>query len=170
VARKAPLTPQEYLGLRLGIALSFVGFVISGVLLLNHYHAVSAGFCGINEWTSCDVVNRSPYSEILGVPVALLGMLGFLAMAALSTARLVSPRAGLGRLAPPLLSANAAVGIGLGGYLTVVELFVLHLICMLCVASLLTFIAAVAILRHSLLIPASLKLRRGRREAPADGN
>jgi uncharacterized membrane protein len=154
----------------LGIVASFVGFVISGVLVLNHYHAADAAFCGVGEWASCNTVNRSAYSEVLGVPVALLGMLGFLAMAALATARLHNPRAGLGRMAPPLLSATSVAGLGMGAYLTFIELFVLHLVCLLCVASLLSFIIAVVALRKSLVLPSAFKVGRGRREAPADGD
>lgn len=170
LSRRAPLAPEEYLGLRLGIASSFVGFVLSGVLVLNHYRAADAAFCSVGEWASCNAVNRSAYSELFGVPVALLGMLGFLSLAALATARLASPRRGLGRLAPPLMSAAGVAGLALGAYLTFVELALLHLVCLLCAASLTVFAATLLALRRSLVLPPGLRLRRGRRELPAEGD
>lgn len=168
-ARKAPLKPEEYLGLRLAIASCFAGFVVAGVLVLNHFYVADAAFCSVGDWLSCNTVNRSDYSVVLGVPVALLGMLGFLAVAALSTARMASPRHGMGRLAPPLLTAAVVGGLSFGAYLSVVEVFVLHVVCLLCVLSLLAFVAAGLALRRTLVLPGLGKGPRGKRTAPAEG-
>lgn len=170
MARKAPLAPEEYRGLRLAIASTFVGFVVAGVLVLNHFQVADASFCSVGDWLSCNTVNRSDYSSILGVPVALLGMLGFLAVAALSTARLAAPRRGLGRRAPPLLTGAVVAGLSLGLYLSLVEVFVLHVVCLLCVLSLLTFCAAALALRRTLVLPSLRILPRGKRQIPAEGD
>ncbi len=170
ISRKAALGPEEYLGLRLAIASSFVGFVVGGVLVLNHFSIADAAFCSVGDWLSCNTVNRSDYSVWLGVPVALIGMVGFLAVATLSTARLVDPRHGLGREAPPLLTAATVAGLAFGAYLTAVEVLVLHVVCLLCVASLVSFACAALALRRTLVFPSLRQAPRGRREAPAEGD
>jgi uncharacterized membrane protein len=170
LSRRSPLAPEEYLGIRLSLGASFAGFVLSGFLVLNHYRVADATFCAVGDWSSCNVVNRSAYSELFGVPVALAGQVGFLGLAALATARLRNPRRGLGRMAPPLLTAAAVGGLCLGAYLTFVEVAVLHVVCLLCVASLASFVASVFFLRRSLVLPEFLGSKRGRREAPAKGD
>lgn len=82
---------------------------------------------------NCELVQTSKYSVIAGVPVALMGLLYFVAVAALAGARLAGPR----RVAE--WAAPAAFSLSLGGtafviYLTGVELFVLHAICIWCVS------------------------------------
>ncbi len=60
------------------IWLSMLGLATSLYLLQNHYAPPSAGsFCDFGEAISCSVVNTSVYSELLGVPVALLGAIWF---------------------------------------------------------------------------------------------
>jgi len=168
-ARKAPLGPEEYLGLRMAIASSFIGFTVAGVLVLNHFEVADAAFCSVGDWLSCNTVNRSDYSVILGVPVALIGMLGFLAVTALSTARMVAPRRGLGLRAPPLLTAAVGAGLSFGAYLSLVEVFVLRVVCLLCVLSLVAFAAAGVALRRTLVVPWPRKAPRGEEGLPAEG-
>lgn len=153
MGKKRWLAPEEYLGLRVAIASSFFGFFIAGVLVLNHYAYADAAFCGVGEWASCNEVNRSEWSEIAGIPVSLLGLLGFAALAGLATLRLSCGRSHLGESARPLLALAAAGGLAFGAYLTLVELFLLHLVCLLCLASLLLFILAVFAMRRSFVAP-----------------
>lgn len=127
-----------------------------------------AAFCTVGDWLSCNTVNRSDYSVILGVPVALIGMLGFLAVAALSTARMVAPRRGLGLRAPPLLTAAVVTGLSFGAYLSIVEVFVLRVVCLLCVLSLVAFAASALALRRTLALPSPRKAPRGKRGLPAE--
>ncbi len=80
--------------------------------------------CGVGD---CDLVNASPYSEVMGIPVSFIGALGYaflLALAAWALAR--------GPDAPDwLIQVRLFVG-GLGllfsVYLTAIELFLLHTI------------------------------------------
>ena len=58
---------------------AIVGLIASLLSLDLHYSSFSS-FCTISEKINCDVVNRGPYSEILGVPIALLGVLGYAAL------------------------------------------------------------------------------------------
>lgn len=114
---------------------SAVGMALSAYLTANHYRVASTGFCTIGPGYSCDVVNTSSYSEILGMPVALIGFLGFaivFSLAFLETYTtyelpLVDPAS--------VIVILSVLGVGFGIYLTYVELFILRTICLLCVGS-----------------------------------
>jgi uncharacterized membrane protein len=95
----------------------------------------------------CSVVNNSPYSEVYGVPVALVGALGYATILAVLTLS--------GRW--PILRANAALvvfGLCLAGflftlYLIYVEIAVIHALCPFCLASqaIMTLLFAAAVMR-----------------------
>jgi uncharacterized membrane protein len=89
----------------------------------------------------CETVQNSSYSELLGVPVALLGLLGYLALAATTL------RDGPG--ARTLCAALALGALGFGGYLLVIQLAVIDAVCDWCLATdtLTALIAAAAVLR-----------------------
>jgi uncharacterized membrane protein len=114
------------------VLLAFAGAGISAFLLANHYGAVEAGFCTIAPGSDCDKVNRSAWSEIAGVPVAAIGLGGFVALAGIALDIRLRDR--------PFFRARDAFLLSLGGlafgvYLTWVELAVLREVCLLCVTS-----------------------------------
>ena len=51
------------------------GIVVSSVSLQHHYGTSKTKFCDIGNTFNCDIVNRSEYSSVLGIPVALIGRL-----------------------------------------------------------------------------------------------
>jgi len=110
--------------------LAAAGVVVSSVALYHHYGASPSSFCDFGASFNCDIVNRSIYSTVLGIPVALFGILGYATLAVLAT---------LGRMRTdlymPLLLASVA-GLGFALYLTYVEAFVLAVWCILCLSSL----------------------------------
>lgn len=167
--KKGGLPPEELAGLRLAIWISLVGYILGGYLLLNHFGVSDATFCKVGDISDCDLVNRSDYSSILGVPVALMGAAGFLVVAVFATARLIDPKSTLGRFARPGLSAAAAGGIAVGLYLTGIELFVLNTLCLLCVTSFATFLVVVFFMRRSLLLPKGKSEDKPRKEIPTEG-
>ena len=57
--------------------LAVCGIVVSSVSLQHHFATSKTAYCDIGEAFNCDIVNRSEYSSILGMPVALIGMLGY---------------------------------------------------------------------------------------------
>jgi uncharacterized membrane protein len=117
--------------LLVGIAvLSLAGIAISAVALQRHYARTATSFCDLAEAFSCDIVNRSEYSSIAGIPVAALGIGGYGLMLFLGTLRRGSP------LTPPLLLLLASSGLAFALYLTYVEAYVLTTWCILCLASL----------------------------------
>lgn len=56
--------------------LAFLGVLLSTYLSYGHYTTTSL-LCSQNGTISCDAVNKSEYSEIFGVPIAFIGVLGY---------------------------------------------------------------------------------------------
>jgi uncharacterized membrane protein len=66
--------------------LALAGVVVSALALQVHY-STGVQPCSINEKWDCGVVNHSPFAEIDHIPVAALGIAGYLALAGLALAR-----------------------------------------------------------------------------------
>jgi vitamin-K-epoxide reductase (warfarin-sensitive) len=110
--------------------LAVCGIVVSSVSLQHHYATSKTAYCDIGEAFNCDIVNRSEYSSILGIPVALIGMLGYAALAGLAT--VYRER----RETPATLFGAAGMGLSFALYLTYIEGHVLGVWCILCLSSL----------------------------------
>ena len=109
--------------------LSLAGIVVSAISLQRHYAKSATSFCDFNQKLNCDIVNRSEYSTILGIPVAGIGVAGYAALFWLSTLWKLRPES------PNRLLAAAIAGFGFALYLTYVEGYVLETWCILCVTS-----------------------------------
>jgi vitamin-K-epoxide reductase (warfarin-sensitive) len=103
--------------------LAFAGVVVSGLALQVHY-STAAEPCSINERWDCGIVNHSSYAVIEHVPVAALGILGYLLLALLALVR----RRGL-------LLVSALLGLGFALYLSHIEKDILQVWCLYCVIS-----------------------------------
>jgi uncharacterized membrane protein len=119
--------------------LAVCGIAVSAESLQRHYATSKTQFCDVGQAFNCDIVNRSEYSSIFGIPVALIGMLGYGALAGLAT--VYRER----RETPAMLFGAAATGLVFALYLTYIEARVLGIYCVLCLSSLL-LIATSAIL------------------------
>jgi uncharacterized membrane protein len=106
------------------------GIVVSSVSLKHHYATSKTEFCDIGNTFNCDIVNRSEYSEMLGIPVALIGMVGYAAVLGLAT--VYRER----RETPSLIFAGASAGLAFALYLTYIEGRVLGVWCIMCLSSL----------------------------------
>jgi protein-disulfide isomerase len=117
-------------------ALAAAGLALSLVLVWEHRlaHAGGASFCAINEYVNCDRVALSPYSAVLGVPVALWGALGYGLALLLALAGLAPRRRREGwpaGLLVLLAGTFAALSIALAGISTLA----IGALCILCTAS-----------------------------------
>jgi uncharacterized membrane protein len=122
--------------------LSLAGMVVSAISLQRHYAKSASAFCDFGERFNCDIVNRSEYSSLMGIPVAGIGFVGYGVLLALATIY-------RSRVETPLrLLVAAAAGLAFALYLTYVEGYVLDTWCILCLSSLglivtITVVAAV---------------------------
>jgi uncharacterized membrane protein len=110
--------------------LSCAGIAVSSISLYHHYASSKTVFCDFGNSFNCDMVNRSIYSSIAGVPVALLGVFGYATLLLLSSAYKAKAET------PAMLLITALTGLCFALYLTYIEAFVLAIWCMLCLASL----------------------------------
>jgi vitamin-K-epoxide reductase (warfarin-sensitive) len=113
--------------------LSIVGITVS-VLALRVHYSTDVQPCSINEHWDCGIVNHSRYAEIRGIPVAVLGIVGYAAIGILALLRRVRP-----------VALFSVVGLGFALYLSNVEANILHTWCLYCVISQAT-IAIIAVL------------------------
>jgi uncharacterized membrane protein len=116
--------------LRLIAMLAAGGALVSSFSLYHHYGTSQTSYCSFGESFNCDIVNRSTYSVISGVPVALIGIIGYLGLLTLAT--FYRSRAET----PAMLAIASLTGLGFALYLTYVEGFVLAAWCVLCLSSL----------------------------------
>src|SRR5579884_3602623 len=112
------------------IILSILGLAISSLSLVNHYSTSKSSYCSFGDNFNCDIVNRSVYSVVAGLPVALVGIIGYalLALFAWLTRRGNDQRG--------FMVAGAFAGLGFSLYLTYVEKYILGTWCVLCLSSL----------------------------------
>ncbi len=112
-------------------ALSLVGFFVATYLWLWKIGMLGALACGTG---ACETVQLSEYAVIFGLPVALYGVGGYLALLVVSLVGL-QPR-WAGRHGPTdLLMALSAIGVLFTAYLTYLEAAVINAWCRWCLVS-----------------------------------
>ena len=104
--------------------LAVLGIAASGLALREHYRTDTSP-CSINEKWDCGIVNHSPYAMLGGVPVAVIGIAGYLLLGILALKRWY------GILLPLSLAALA-----FSLYLAHIEKDILGVWCIYCAASL----------------------------------
>ena len=104
--------------------IALVGLIAATLALREHYRT-DASPCSINERWDCGIVNHSPFSVIHGVPVAAIGMAGYLLLGALALWR-----------AYRLVLVLAVAGLAFSIHLSHIEADILGVWCIYCVASL----------------------------------
>lgn len=116
--------------------LSVVGAILSAYSVWAHYDPNVHEICSISETFNCDAVNKSAYSEILGVPVSILGLgayafffFGILVYGKTKNESLLN-----------MITAGVILGLLFSLYLTSIEAFVLYTWCIVCLGSQLTII------------------------------
>jgi uncharacterized membrane protein len=112
------------------VLLSLTGLFVSAYLYLYKIGKIGSLACGTG---GCETVQWSPWSRVAGIEVALIGVLGYAGLLAVSLASL-QPGLVNRRWPAALLLVLAGVGVLFTVYLTYLELFVIHAICVWCVA------------------------------------
>ncbi len=106
------------------IALLALAGVVVSILALRVHYSTGTEPCSINERWDCGIVNHSPFAEIDHVPVAAIGIAGYLALAGLALARRRF-----------LVFLAALIGLGFALRLSFIEEFALGVWCVYCVIS-----------------------------------
>jgi len=104
------------------VLLCLAGVVVSSLVLREHYNTESSP-CNINDVWDCGAVNHSPYAAIRGIPVAMIGILGYTLLAVLA-----------GRF-PWTTAVLALAGLIFSMRLTWIEWKDLRVWCIYCVSS-----------------------------------
>lgn len=107
------------------LILSVVGITASSLALREHYRTYGDAPCDINDHWDCGIVNHSPYAVIGGVPVADIGIVGYLLLGALAFRR-----------AYRIMLALAIPALTFSLYLANIEAHKLEVWCLYCVISL----------------------------------
>jgi uncharacterized membrane protein len=121
------------------IVLSTIGLAVASYLTYVHYSG-HPPVCTAGG--SCLKVQTSVYSKLAGIPVALMGLIGYIAI----LASLLVPENETSRFAT---LAFTVAGFGFSAYLTYRELFSIHAICEWCASSagIMTILTILAIWR-----------------------
>jgi uncharacterized membrane protein len=112
--------------------LAAAGLLLSAYLTWVHFAQVAPVCVGGSG--GCETVQSSRYATVLGVPVAVLGIIGYAGLLFSAVLR--------GELGVYLGFMIALVGTLFSAYLTYLEVFVIHAICQWCVASAAIMVAA----------------------------
>jgi uncharacterized membrane protein len=106
------------------VLLALVGIVASSFALREHYRTDTSP-CSINERWDCGIVNHSPFATLRGIPVAVIGIAGYLLLGVMALMR-----------AYRLMLLPVLAGLGFSLYLAHIEKDVLGVWCIYCVISL----------------------------------
>ena len=112
--------------------LAVLGFGISIYSLLHNQGFASGEFCTIGDTLNCDVVNKGPYSIMFGIPVSLIGVIGYLFLAVAAGMKLKNPT---DKSLTRFLTFASIGGFLFALYLSGIEAFILETWCLLCLTS-----------------------------------
>jgi len=131
--------------------LAVLGIAVSSVSLDHHFRKSKTTYCDFGQSFNCDIVNRSEYSTVAGVPVALIGILGYAVFLAFATFYREKAET------PGILVVGSVGGLGFALYLTYIEKYVLFAWCILCLTSL-AAIFSITVLSVALLMRSMRRL------------
>jgi len=131
--------------------LRLFSFILAGIGLVDSIYLSwvdlthTQAYCGGSG--DCQTVANSPYSEIAGIPIALFGMLGYLAIIALLF--LETRYKYFAQYSPILIFGITLAGTIYSAYLTYLEIAVINAICPYCVVSaiVMTLLFVISIVR-----------------------
>lgn len=109
------------------VLLSLMGILISVYLTYNYFNTDDVAFCITGE--DCEIVKESKYSSILGIPVSVIGIAGYLSILLTTLSSMTKRRKWL------TLFTLSTAGLAFSAYLTYVEFFKIEAICSYCIVS-----------------------------------
>ncbi len=124
------LSVGEWLRWGLLATLAMAGLGFSSYLMIPHFGEQTLACGGVGD---CNAVQTSDYSEVLGIPVAGLGIAFCAGLLALVLWRLTGLELAID-WAPLAVFSMTLTGVAYAAYLTYIELFVLETICIWCVS------------------------------------
>jgi len=107
------------------LILVLLGIIVSALALREHYRTYGDAPCDINAHWDCGVVNHSPYAMFYGVPVAVIGIGGYLLLGLLAFRRAYS-----------WMLPFVTIALVFAVHLADIENYVLGVWCLYCVISL----------------------------------
>ena len=123
------------------VLLAVVGVGIALYLTLYKVGVIGVLSCSIG---SCETVNTSKWSMLLGIPIAAWGLAAYVALLGIALVGSAESREQSVPIAQ-LLVALAAWSALFSAWLTYLELFVIHAICIWCVTSALLWVVILAV-------------------------
>jgi len=123
------------------VLLAVVGICIALYLTLYKVGVIGVLSCSIG---SCETVNTSKWSMLVGIPIAAWGLAAYVALLVLAMVGSSESREGSVPIAR-MLVALAAWSVLFSAWLTYLELFVIHAICIWCVTSALLWVVILAV-------------------------
>jgi uncharacterized membrane protein len=121
--------------------LAVVGICIALYLTLYKVGVIGVLSCSIG---SCETVNTSKWSMLLGIPIAAWGLAAYIALLLLAMVGSGESREASVPIAR-MLVALAGWSVLFSAWLTYLELFVIHAICIWCVTSALLWVVILAV-------------------------
>ena len=110
------------------IIVSFLGFLDASYLTVKHY---TGGTITCSLTDGCDTVTNSEYSQIFGIPVALMGMLYYLSVLGLSLLYFDTRNPKFARLLLPL----TCLGVAASAWFVYAQIALIEAICQYCMLS-----------------------------------
>ncbi|WP_198852309.1 vitamin K epoxide reductase family protein [Alicyclobacillus sp. SO9] len=101
------------------------GFIDSCYLLLYKYHLERMSFCPTH---GCDTVNMSHYSDFFGIPVAFIGIIGYIVL-------FLTQLSSKNRFLNLTYTLLIFIAFSFSTYLTLTELLIIHAVCFWCAIS-----------------------------------
>ncbi len=114
----------------------YCGIALSTASLYSHYARSATEYCDLNQVFNCDIVNRSRFSEVFGIPVALIGLIGYIVLMGITFKK--------SAVLEFLRFYMSFSGLMFAIYLAYIEEHLLRTWCLLCIGSLVA-IAAITI-------------------------
>jgi uncharacterized membrane protein len=101
--------------------LSILGIFLASYLFYEYITRPPVQVCYVNSTVNCDAVTKGPVSTLYGVPVSLVGLIGYLVIVVCAFA-----------VKPKLVFAMSLFGLLFCLRITFIEVFHLHVICPVC--------------------------------------